>query len=33
MNPPSATERLANPDAVLSRLDLFERGYGRAAVA
>jgi hypothetical protein len=29
---PPASARLANPDAVLSRADLFELGYERAAV-
>ncbi len=29
---PSATERLGNPDAVLSRIDLRELGYERRAV-
>jgi hypothetical protein len=30
--PPAASERLANPDAVLSRSDLRELGYERRAV-
>jgi hypothetical protein len=29
---PAAAERLSNPDAVLTRSDLCELGYGRRAV-
>ncbi len=32
MSRPSAAERLANPDAVLSRSDLRELGYERRAI-
>ena len=32
MTRPGAAERLSNPEAVLSRSDLAELGYGRRAV-
>lgn len=32
MNVPTATTRLENPDAVLTRTDLAQLGYGRRAI-